>query len=75
MAFDHISYKNFLALKAHGKDKFVTSVSAALAAGMAGYLVQGLTDNVWYNYRIVAYFWMIIAISGIILNLREEAKQ
>lgn len=38
------------------------SFSAALCAGMTGFLVQGMTDNTWYNYRIVLFFWVLIAL-------------
>jgi len=48
----------------HVSDPFARTISAALAAGMFGFLVQGLTDNVWYNYRIVAYFWMVLVVCG-----------
>ncbi|MCL2703439.1 MAG: O-antigen ligase family protein [Defluviitaleaceae bacterium] len=54
------------------KDPFVRAVTAAIAAGMFGYLVQGMTDNVWYNYRIVAYFWFITALCGALYELHPD---
>lgn len=65
-------YKNFLTKINHVKSSFYTSVSAALCAGMGGYLLQGLTDNVWYNYRVVAFFWVMISISAIMNKLMKE---
>jgi O-antigen ligase len=52
-----------------GRDKFVTAAGAALCAGMAGFLLQGMTDNVWYNYRVVIFFWLIVALSGALANI------
>ncbi len=39
-------------------------------SGMAGLLVQGLTDHLWFNYRIVLLFWLII---GIGCSFKKEA--
>ena len=38
------------------------AIITALAAGLLGYLVQGLFDNVWYNYRV---FYMFFAMLGL----------
>ncbi len=56
-------FKNLL-VSISSKSKRLTAISASLCAGMLGYLVQGMTDNVFYNYRIVLYFWVIIALGG-----------
>ncbi len=39
----------------------------ALGAGLLGFLFQGLTDYVWYNYKILMIFWIVLAlgISGV----------
>ena len=39
----------------------------ALGAGFLGFMFQGLTDYVWYNYKILMIYWIIIAlgISGV----------
>ena len=65
-------WKNVLTQINRVKSSLYTSVSAALCAGMGGYLVQGLTDHVWYNYRIVAFFWVIVALSTILNRLMKE---
>ncbi len=44
----------------------------ALGAGLLGYLFQGLTDYVWYNYKILMIFWIIIALSVSGVNLLKE---
>jgi len=54
------AFKNmFLAVKGMGK---ASALPAALCAAMVGYMIQGLTDNTFYNYRIVAFFWFCIAL-------------
>ncbi|MCL2855623.1 MAG: O-antigen ligase family protein [Defluviitaleaceae bacterium] len=50
----------------------VKTLAAALAAGMAGFLVKGFTDNVWYNFRVLAFFWIIMALAAGIANLKGE---
>lgn len=46
------------------KDKVLKATVTGLCAGMFGYLVQGLFDNVWYNYRIVFMFYIILALTA-----------
>ncbi len=41
-------------------------------SSMAGLLLQGLTDHLWFNYRIVLLFWLLI---GIGCSFRKEAKE
>ena len=45
------------------------AIAAALAAGMAGFLLKGLTDNVIYNFRVLAFFWVIIALGAALASL------
>ncbi len=40
----------------------VAKLTVALCAGFIGFMVQGLTDYVWYNYKILMIFWIIIAL-------------
>ncbi len=44
-------------------------MAVALAAGMGGYLVQGLFDNVWYNYRVFAIFFIILAFAAALKDI------
>ena len=57
-------------------DKFLNTTIIGLSAGMFGFLVQGLFDNVFYNYRIVFMFYMILAltVSSIVLLRTEKEK-
>ena len=62
---------------AHAACKQYRILASAMAAGMAGFLVQGMFDNVWYNYRVFLLFWIYIAIGVVvsILNKREGAAK
>ncbi len=40
-----------------------TAVVLALCTGMLGFLFQGLTDNVWYNYKMVLIFWIVFSLA------------
>lgn len=44
----------------------------ALGVGIIGYLLQGLTDYVWYNYKILMIFWIVIALGISGANLVEQ---
>lgn len=41
-----------------------SSVSIACLAGISGLLLQGLTDYIWYNYKLVLIFWIVLAIGS-----------
>ena len=58
------------------KDKMLKAVVIGFSAGMFGYLLQGMFDNVWYNYRIVFMFYIILALTscGILIAKKEEAS-
>ncbi len=54
-AYSLVVYKN--------RSRFASIAVIAMASGVLGYMLQGLTDNVWYNYRMVFIFWTIIALT------------
>lgn len=43
------------------KDNDIAKFLIAIGAGLIGFLFQGLTDYVWYNYKILMLFWIILA--------------
>lgn len=61
--------KSVLSLK---KEDNSAKIIIALGAGFLGYLFQGLTDYVWYNYKILMIFWIIIALGISGVNLLNE---
>ncbi len=44
------------------------AVVISLCCGMLGFLFQGLTDNVWYNYKMVLIFWIVLSLASIAAN-------
>ena len=66
-----MTYKNLLVNNKFQSDNFIKTIKAALCAGLTGYLLQGLTDNIWYNYRMVLFFWFIVAIASVCFNLSK----
>lgn len=43
--------------------------------GIAAFLIQGLTDYVWYNYRIFLFFWMILGFSVAVIKVCAESER
>lgn len=56
------------------KDKFLKALITGLAAGMLGYLVQGMFDNVWYNYRVFLLFFVIIGITAASIKICKSTS-
>ena len=44
----------------------------ALGAGLLGFLLQGFTDYVWYNYKMLMIFWIFLALGISGVNLIEK---
>lgn len=57
------------------KDRFLSSVMIASCTGVGGYLVQGLVENIWYNYRVLHIFWVVVAVGLCAIRLaKDEVK-
>ena len=56
-------------------DKHIKTAAAVLSAAMLGYLLQGMTDNIWYNYRVLAFFWLILALGTALLDFINNGGQ
>lgn len=50
------------------------TVVLAAAAGVLGYLFQGLTDNVWYNYKMLLIFWIVVGLVSAGVNINKEKQ-
>lgn len=44
-----------------GKGNSLSTIMTAIAAGVCGFLMQGMFDNCFYNYRVMLVFWCVIA--------------
>lgn len=57
-----VFFKMILVTFKKTEDSFVSAFMIAAAAGMSGYLVQGLVDYIWYNNRVTLTFWVVISL-------------
>ncbi len=60
-----VYYKTLLAGFFKTRDKFISTFMIAAASGMAGYLAQGMVENIWYNNRVLLTFWVMLALGMI----------
>ena len=52
---------------------FLCGMAIALGASMAAYLVEGLFDYVFYNYRVMCIFWAFAGIGAALHKVSEVA--
>ena len=55
-------------------DKKIKTMLVAISAGVCGFLVQGLFDNCFYNYRVVMVFWFILGLGISAVNIAKEEQ-
>lgn len=67
-------YKYISSAAIKNSENKITAVS--LGAAMIGYLAQGMFDNVWYNYRIYFFFFVVLALGAALrdVSVREDVK-
>lgn len=54
-------------LEFHGNEKRSEKLySTAILCGILSVLAQGMTDYIWYNYRVFLMFWMLIGLGAAI---------
>ena len=70
-----VYYRGVISSAVKCRDKMLKAVIIGLAAGMFGYLVQGMFDNVWYNYRIVFMFYIIISLTECAVNIAVTERE
>jgi len=46
--------------------------AAAPLCGIAGVLLQGFTDNIWYNYRVYLMFWICLGLCAAYASFGRE---
>ena len=59
------------------KDWFTRLHIVAVGAGIAGFLVQAMTDYSFYNYRVMFLFWAYLGVGALIsrrMSLPEGGK-
>jgi O-antigen ligase len=51
------------------------TVSLGFLCGIVAFLVQGLTDYSWYNYKVYLFFWVMLGFAMAVLNLCKENER
>ena len=69
-------FNKLLHVVKYTENKDFRIVASAIGSGLTGFLVQGMFDNVWYNYRVFLLFWIIVAVGAAVYNVyrKEKAK-
>ena len=60
---------------AGGKGTALATLICAISAGVCGFLVQGLFDNCFYNYRVLLVFWQVIGLGMACLAVAKEGTE
>ncbi len=71
-------FRDLCAAFCREKDSYSRLHQTAITAGMAGFLVQAMTDYSFYNYRVLFLFWVFIALGGLVARrsqMLEGRKQ
>ena len=71
-------FRDLCAAFCREKDSYSRLHQAAVVAGMAGFMVQAMTDYSFYNYRVMFLFWVFIALGGLLARrgqLPEEGRR
>lgn len=68
--------KNFFTYLVNAVKNFGEMKLLALGTGvgMLGYLIQGMFDNVWYNYRIYFFFFILLALGAAIYDAAKKER-
>lgn len=64
--------------KAHqvqGKFGDISVIMVGLGSAVTGFLVQGMFDNCFYNYRVFMIFWAVIALGTAAQSIAKKDKQ
>lgn len=55
----------------HKKNRYATA-ALALASAVIGFLIQSMFDYTFYNYRVMALFFMVLAMGTALKYIRER---
>lgn len=69
--------RTFYAVRFRNHDSKSRVMIAAGFAGIVGAAVSGLTDHIWYNYRVFLIFWIVLALtmSFVKIDQKERLKE
>ena len=58
-----------------GKGAPLSTALVGIAAGLIGFLVQGMFDNCFYNYRVFMIFWCIAALGMCAVGIAKKEAE
>jgi len=58
--------------KLGGRKSSVSTMTVSIASCVAGFLLQGVFDNCFYNYRVFMIFWMILGLGVSAMSVQKE---
>lgn len=58
-----------------GKGSELSTIITAVSAGVCGFLVQGMFDNCFYNYRVMLVFWCVIAMGRACVYVAKQRSE
>ncbi len=58
-----------------GKGDTLSTLMTAITAGICGFLVQGMFDNCFYNYRVMLVFWCVIALGRACVYVAKQGSE
>lgn len=58
--------------KSGGKKSFDSAMALALASGVIGFLAQSMFDYTFYNYRVMAVMFMVLAMGMTLHHIKKE---
>ncbi len=60
--------------KIEGKFGDISVIIVGIGAAVIGFLIQGVFDNCFYNYRVFMIFWALIAIGSAAADILSDKK-
>lgn len=64
--------KCFVIIKSKDDKIRSKTMIAAGFAGIVGSLVAGITDHIWYNYRVFLLFWIVMGLTVAMTKINEK---
>lgn len=60
----------------HTREKRSTKlIGAGIFCGIIAVLLQGMTDYIWYNYRVFLMFWLMLGLSAAVRRVHRATEQ
>jgi O-antigen ligase len=68
------SYFGYVLKRIAGSRGFARTAAMAAMAGMASYLFMGLTEDCWFNFKLVFLFWFLISLTVASVRLAQRGS-